>query len=153
MHKGIVAYIIIFILLAIVALALYLPSPHSKILPTTTSTTTSKTTASTTVPVSTTTKTTSASTTIFSLCTSANATVPIPNGNFSTGTYADWHVTGYGFGTAPLNITYANNNGGYYNHTWTGINNTFIATTFHGGLALQPGNITSSIFKVVEPYL
>ncbi|MEM0094487.1 MAG: hypothetical protein QXF41_01830 [Candidatus Micrarchaeaceae archaeon] len=153
MHKGIIAYIVILVLLIIVALILYLPSQHPKITTTTATTTANKTTTSTTIPIGVTTKTTSVPTTIFSLCTSANETVPIANGDFSTGTYAGWNVTGYGFGTAPLNITYANENGGYYNHTWTGINYTFIATTFHGGLALQPGNITSAPFKVVEPYL
>ncbi len=79
--------------------------------------------------------------------------IPIANGNFSTGTFANWTTKGQGFGTAPLNMTYANKNFGYYNHTWTGYNGTFFATTFHGGIGLSPGNITSDVFQAVLPYL
>ncbi|MEM4034772.1 MAG: hypothetical protein QW257_02485 [Candidatus Micrarchaeaceae archaeon] len=99
---------------------------------------------------------TSVSTTIspIAVCISSLQTVPISNGNFSTGTYADWNVTGYGFGSAPLNLTNANKQGGYYAAPWSNFgNNTFAATTFQKGLAVQPGNLTSNPFLVTEPFL
>lgn len=38
----------------------------------------------------------------------------IINGNLATGTYTGWNATGEGFGSAPLNLTSANNNMCYY---------------------------------------
>ncbi|MGC8676538.1 MAG: hypothetical protein ACP5T3_03450 [Candidatus Micrarchaeia archaeon] len=124
-----------------------------------------RTAATTTIkaPVSNSTKTTTntisnttSTTTISALasCISGLQEVAIPNGNFSTGTYADWNITGYGFSSEPLNLTNANKNGGYYGAPWSNYgNNTFAATTFQKGLAVQPGNLTSKPFLVTEPFL
>ncbi len=152
MHKGILAYIIVLLILVVVVFLVL--RPHAATKTATTITTKNTTVATTTIPNSTVVTTISNATTItIPSCLSLAQTVPIYNGNFSTGNYTGWEVSGYGFGTSPLNLTYANQNMGYYNHTWVDYNGTFVATTFHGGLALQNGNLTSMPFKVVEPYL
>jgi hypothetical protein len=91
----------------------------------------------------------------FSACQSGAATVAIPNGNFSTGTYYGWNAIGPGFGTAPFNLTRANtaNVNGYYGAPWSGYSGNYFATTYAGGLSLQAGNLTSLPFEVTEPYL
>ncbi len=86
-------------------------------------------------------------------CISAKLIRYIPNGNFSTGTYEYWNTTGTGWGDAPTNITYANETGAYYSHPWSGYNGTYFASTYHGGTLVAPGNLTSSVFRVTEPYL
>ncbi len=86
-------------------------------------------------------------------CISNYSTVEIFNGDFGFGTYEGWNTTGPGFGSAPLNITYADNHSGYYSAPWSNYEGGYFATTYHGGLALQPGNITSMPFLVTEPYL
>lgn len=85
-------------------------------------------------------------------CLSSGAVVPINNGDFGTGTFAGWNVTGVGFSSAPLNITYANKNFYYYNSSWANYNGTFFATTYRG-LSISPGNLTSAPFIATEPYL
>jgi hypothetical protein len=124
---------------------------------TTTTVTTSiyKTSTTTIHANATTTNTVSSQTTTvaFSSCLSKNATTSILNGNFSSGTYYGWNVSGPGFGSAPFNITYANSNNIYYAAPWSGYNGIYIATTYHGGLALQAGNLTSKPFEVTQLYL
>ncbi|MDE1761881.1 MAG: hypothetical protein KGH59_02320 [Candidatus Micrarchaeota archaeon] len=154
MKKSVLVYVGILVVIGIFAYFTYNPA---KGIVTTTSIPSKATTSvpTTTTPVS------SASTTIvlstttvpFSSCLSSSPTVKIFNGNFSTGTYEGWNQTGGGFGLAPLNSTQANQNGGYFNHTWIGYNGTFFASTFHGGLGVQPGNLTSNTFLVTEPFL
>jgi hypothetical protein len=79
----------------------------------------------------------------------------IYNGDFGTGTFAGWNVTGKGFGTAPLNLSYANMNNCYIGQPWTGYNGIFFATTFDCGVATAPGNLTSSPFivNITKPFL
>ncbi|MGC9098955.1 MAG: hypothetical protein ACP5HW_00165 [Candidatus Micrarchaeia archaeon] len=154
MHKGILAYIIIGIFIAAVFIVWYLHWGVS-----TKPTTIVRTSVTTTIPsnvinVTKNVTTIPTTTTIPSgSCLSPNATVPLLNGNFSLGSYYGWNVTGYGFGNAPLNISWADQNTCYYNTTWKGYNGNFFATTFHCGLVIQQGNLTSKPFKVVLPYL
>lgn len=80
------------------------------------------------------------------------------NGNFRNGEYTGWNVTGAGFGTEPLNLTYANTGANvmcYDGQPWSNYNGTFFATTYECGLNVAPGNITSSAFTVVptRPFL
>lgn len=88
-------------------------------------------------------------------CYSSNASIVyIPNGNFSTGTYEYWNTTGTGFGNAPFNLTLANKEGNYYGIKWNGYTNTnFAGSTFRGGLAESPGNLTSSQFLDNDSYI
>ncbi|MGC8629334.1 MAG: hypothetical protein ACP5T4_03975 [Candidatus Micrarchaeia archaeon] len=149
MHKGIIAYIVILLVLIVLTFIFLHSSKPVFVSPSTitvnsivikTSTTSTSTTA---LPI-----------TVIASCMSNLPAVPVPNGNFSTGTFADWNVSGPGFGTAPLNLTLANKNVGYYSAPWSNFgNNTFAATTFEKGLAVQPGNITSAPFQVTEPFL
>ncbi|MGC8479564.1 MAG: hypothetical protein ACP5M9_02760 [Candidatus Micrarchaeia archaeon] len=97
--------------------------------------------------------TTQQNNTSLSDCISGSSTVPIYNGNFSTGTYAGWNVTGQGFGTAPANITEYNKNSEYYNSAWSNYNGEYFATTYDGGILISTGNLTSNSFEVTEPYL
>jgi len=153
MHKGILAYIVILIILVIVAYVFFYSAKHLPPKPIVITTTILATNSVNSSKTSTTTTTISPITVIAS-CLSNKAVVPIPNGNFSTGTYADWNVTGAGFSLAPINLTYANKNYGYYGAPWSNFgNNTFAATTYQKGLAVQPGNLTSSAFEVTEPFL
>jgi len=77
----------------------------------------------------------------------------IYNGNFSTGEYNGWKLSGTGFGVAPLSIAKANSEGCYQSAPWAGYNGTYFATTFNCGLSNSPGNITSSLFTVNKPFL
>jgi hypothetical protein len=72
----------------------------------------------------------------------------IYNANFSNGQYTGWTISGSGFGTAPLNITYANDKGCYYGTPWTNYPGTFFATTYNCGVSVAPGNITSEQLRV-----
>ncbi len=74
------------------------------------------------------------------------------NGNFLK-QYSGWYLSGNGFGRAPLNITYANNNLCYLGTPWNNYNASFFATTFNCGLLTTFGNISSSYFKVTKPFL
>ncbi len=131
--------------------------PQGVVLTASTTIATSVNTTSTTVSIPTTTTIRS-----YQGCLAQTPTVKIQNGDFSTGNFMGWNVTGTGFGTAPLNITYENSNAvsGYqtnnnYTQTnmWTGYRGVFFASTYQGGLSITPGNITSGAFEVTEPYL
>ncbi|MDE1850918.1 MAG: hypothetical protein KGH54_03960 [Candidatus Micrarchaeota archaeon] len=150
MQKSILVFVV---LLAAIIIFTYL-SYYGRTSPQTT-TTIPQNTASTTTIIAVNTTSTSTTTIPQGSCLSTESRVPIFNGNFSTGTYIGWNQTGGGFGSVPFNLTYANkpNVSAYYNHTWTGYDGTFFASTYHGGIGIQPGNLTSLQFKVVEPYL
>ena len=77
------------------------------------------------------------------------------NGNFSNGEYTGWHASTYAFGTKPFNITYADNKTCYLGSQWSNYVGDFFATNFDCGLATQPGNLTSSYFRInpMTPYL
>ncbi len=117
--------------------------------------------ANTTAPTNTISNVTSNKTTNSSSyinCISASPSVNIANGNFATGTYEGWNITGQGFlnssgAAVPTNIIFANANGEYYGGPWTNYDGTYFASTYHGGISLSPGNLTSNTFEVVEPYL
>ncbi len=148
MNKGILAFFTILVILLVIVLYLhYAPASHI-----TTTTVPYTTTANYSNPNITTPGLPSQNQTGYESCISTSSKVPLENGNFSLGTYAGWNATG-GFGALPFNIIQANKVGDYYNHTWSGYSGAFVATTYTGGLQHQPGNLTSSQFKVVEPYL
>jgi hypothetical protein len=156
LHRGIVAYIVIFIILLILG-GFFVFHPFGT-QPSTTTTLqgggqgNGKSTSGN-INGSSTATSTSTTTISYSTCLSSNATEPIKNGNFSSGTYAGWNTTGPGFGTVPFNLTYANENNEYYGSKWTGYNGSYAASTYHGGLTVEAGNITSAPFEVTEPYL
>lgn len=93
-----------------------------------------------------------ATTTSTQYCRSNSSYVFIYNGNFSTGTFFGWAKSGTGFGSAPLNLTNANNEGYYYVNKWSGYNGQFAATTYHQQSTAVAGNLSLN-FVVVEPYL
>jgi len=149
MQKSILVFVVLFA--AIIVFTYF--SYYARTSPHTTTTIPQNVTATTTIAFNTT--STSTTTIPQGSCLSTESRVPIFNGNFSTGTYIGWNQTGGGFGSVPFNLTYANerNVSAYYNHTWVGYNGTFFASTYHGGIGIQPGNLTSFPFKVIEPYL
>ncbi len=77
------------------------------------------------------------------------------NGAFSTGEYTGWNESGPGFGTAPLNLTWANSHECFLSSPWnlTTYSGTYVATSFTCGLTVAPGNITSSYFNASKPFL
>ena len=86
-------------------------------------------------------------------CTSTSTLTNIPNGNFSSGTYANWAVSGIGFGSHPTNLSKSNSNMSYYSTPWSNYSGNYFASSYHGYISLVPGNVTSQPFKVVQPYL
>ncbi len=154
--KAITAYIV---LLAILAVLIYVMLPPGK----PASATTQKTTAaaynsSNSISSNSTASnsTSTSSTTIrqnYSSCISPSVNQSIFNGNFSTGTYAGWSTFGLGFGSAPTSESYANSKQAYYSAPWSGATSGFFATNFAGGLQTVGGNLTSDPFTVTEPYL
>jgi hypothetical protein len=79
----------------------------------------------------------------------------IYNGNFGNGKYTGWNTTNPGFGTEPLNITYADSKLCYQGTPWSNYEGGYFATTYNCGISVSPGNITSSPFIVnpAEPFL
>jgi hypothetical protein len=79
----------------------------------------------------------------------------IYNSNFSNGEYTGWKASTDSFGQEPFNITYADNKTCYLGTKWSNYVGDFFATNFDCGLATQPGNLTSSYFRVDPrtPYL
>lgn len=77
------------------------------------------------------------------------------NGNFINGQYTGWAVSGKGFGTAPFNITYANNaiKKCYIGSPWSNAPGQYVASTYMCGTQTSPGNLTSSPFVVNKPFL
>jgi hypothetical protein len=159
-QKGIVAYFVILILMVVAALYLsgsFGGGGQNTII--TTSIGASTIPSTTTINESSTTTSVTTTSILISPCQSKNATEPIPNGNFASGTYADWTsspaVAGEnpGFGDAPFNITFANQHNGFYNSPWTNYYGTYFATTYHYGLLINRGDLTSNTFKVTELYL
>lgn len=158
MHKGVLVYAaILIVLVVIVVFGVYGVGGLGKSSTTTLTTTVGETGNTTTTVGQNQTSTSSVSTTVpytnYTSCLSSNPTESIPNGDFSAGTYANWTAGGPGFGSGPFNLTSANAEGNYYNHTWSNYNGTFFATTFSGGSTLQSGNLTSDSFIATEPFL
>lgn len=79
----------------------------------------------------------------------------IYNGNFGNGAYTGWNVSNPGFGTKPLNISYAYKNLCYQGRPWSNYNGSYFATTYNCGTTTSPGNLTSSPFLVspLNPFL
>jgi len=73
------------------------------------------------------------------------------NGNFTTGDFTGWNVTGAGFRI--INVTYADNVGCYQGARWSNVPGPFFASTYTCGTQASPGNITSSAFTVTKPFL
>lgn len=155
MDTNIIGFAIVLIIMIIVLYFVLKQNLLSKPSPTTTTVKTT-TTSSTTIPPTTNAINYTNQTTTIGIstgCLSLQSSMSIPNGNFSTGTYAFWNVTGLGFGNAPMNLTLANQQQNYFGSPWAGYNGTFAASTFQGGLHVLPGNLTSAPFMVTEPYL
>ncbi len=148
--KAIMIYVVLLVVVAIIAFFI-LPSSPPKT--TTALTTFPSNSQKTTIPHQTTVISATTTTGFSSSCISANQTVPIYNGNFSTGTFAGWNTTGLGFGSAPRNKTYYNNKLIYYGSPWAGFNGVYFASNFQGGTQVVGGNLTSNTFVVRESFL
>jgi hypothetical protein len=140
-------------ILLVIVIAAAAVLPHGGSTTPSSPTTSISTVATTIIPPSTLPRTTTIQATNALNCVSPGSTVPIYNGNFSTGTYAGWNTSGVGFGTEPANITFEDQHNGYYGHPWTGYNGTYFATSYSGGISVAEGNITSAPFLVTEPYI
>lgn len=153
MQRSHIVYAIVLIFIIIVAIiGFYSKGSFTVVKTTSVSKVTTTITKTTTMQQTTTTNTTTSIIPVGS-CLSPFPSIPLKNGDFATGDYSYWNTTGAGFGASPFNLTAANQNGAYFNHTWGGYTGTFFATTYEGGINVQPGNLTSHKFEVIEPYL
>jgi hypothetical protein len=75
------------------------------------------------------------------------------NGNFTNGEFTGWNVTGAGFGTAPMSISYDDNVSCYQGTAWSGYAGDYFASTYHCGISASPGNLTSGLFTANKPFL
>jgi hypothetical protein len=168
MQRGVIAYIVAFVVLVIIVLYIEStlpkstsssttthPPPSSSNTPKSNSTTPGpKNSTNTTVGTPNQTSPTNTSTPYnYTGCIKPGTNVTIPNGNFSYGNYTDWSVNGTGWGSVPVNLTLANQNMQYPSAPWSNASSAYFATTFTGGIRPAPGNLTSAPFEVVEPYL
>ncbi len=161
MNKSVLIYFAVLVLMVVAALFLSgVLGKQGASSTTTAPVSTSAPTTSLPPNVSTTSTSTTITTTtvMISPCQSSNATESIPNGDFSLGNFNGWSSSSGvgeapGFGSVPFNLTYANAHGGYYDSPWNGYKGSYFATTYHNGLLLQPGNLTSQPFRVDELYL
>jgi hypothetical protein len=153
-----VAYIVVLAILVLLIVIYYFGglknfiSAHKESPTSSTGTTTLETTTINATSTTSLANTTITTTLMPKTCISNNSSVTIYNGNFSTGTYYGWSLSGPGFGTAPLNLTKANQNGDYYIDNWSGYGGQYAATTYHQQATSVPGNLSMN-FVPVEPYL
>ncbi len=77
----------------------------------------------------------------------------IYNGNFSTGTYTGWNVSGIGFGAYPSNISVLNEKGCYPGKPWNNNSVGNAASTLNCNLVHNYGNLTSYPFKVSKAFI
>ena len=80
--------------------------------------------------------------------------VPVPNGDFETGTYEHWVAEDIAFGTAPSDMDAENRQGTFFGAPYTGYHGRYAASSFiprHEAGAI--GTLTSDEFTIAKPYL
>lgn len=73
------------------------------------------------------------------------------NGNFTTGDFTGWSVSGSGFRI--INVSHANAIRCYQGIPWNNAPGQFFASTYTCGTQSSPGNLTSTPFIVDKPFL
>lgn len=86
---------------------------------------------------------------------SSNPNTNMVNGDFSTGTYYGWAASGKAWGSAPINLTRANEVGCYPQAAeWSGYAGNFFASTYQCAYGSQAyGNLTSMPFMTGKSFL